>query len=191
MALFFGGRGDRFGALNDFFSAIALLLVIPLVIAVNERLHAEAGGWLLPLTVVTLAGLLIAAAGQLLLIVRVIDLSTSFVTGGLGILPVLGWVIALVWLSLGAHLLPDAVGWLGVALLGSAALTGTFSMVKLPLAMWACSVVLLASLLGWLVALGLTLAGPGSASVALDARVGGQASALEAPERLTVTAANG
>jgi hypothetical protein len=160
LALFFGGRGDRFGALNDLFSAIALLLLIPSAVAVYERLHANAG-WLLPITVATLAGLLLAAVGQLLLVARVIDLSTSFMTGGLGILPVLGWVIALVWLSLGVHLLPDAVGWLGVALLGSAALTGMFSVIKIRSAMWACSVLLLASLLGWLVALGLAVASPG------------------------------
>jgi len=157
LALFFGGRGDRFGTLNDLFSAIALLLLIPPVIAVNERLAADVGGWLLPLTTAALAGLLLAAVGQLLLIVRVIDLSTSFVTGGLGILPVLGWVIALVWLSLGAHLLPDAVGWLGIGLLGSAALTATFSAMKLSFATLVSGVVLAASLLAWLVALGLAL----------------------------------
>ena len=157
LALFFGGRGDRFGTLNDLFSAIALLLLILPVIAVNEKVAADAGGWLLPLTVATLAGLLLAAVGQLLLIVRVIDLSTSFMTGGLGILPVLGWVIALVWLSLASHRLPDLVGWMGIALLGSAAFTALFSALKLSFAMWAFTVVLAASLLGWLVALGLAL----------------------------------
>ncbi|MDP9281467.1 MAG: hypothetical protein M3P38_05170 [Chloroflexota bacterium] len=160
LVLFFRGRGDRFGTLNDLFSAIALLLLIPPVVAVYRVGGDDAGTWLLALTIATVAGLLVAAIGQLLLILRAIDLSASFVTGGVGVLPVLIWVAALAWLSLGRHLFPEALGWLGLTLLASAILVAVFSTLKIDAATTAFSFVLVAALLGWLVALGMAFATP-------------------------------
>jgi hypothetical protein len=164
VALFFG-RGEPFGTLNDLFSAVALLLLIPPVLGVREKLGDAPGGWLLPLTIATVLGLALAGFGQMLLIVRVIDLSASFVTGGLGILPVLAWVAGLAWLSLGRQLLPTSLGWLSVLLLGAAILVAIFSGLKVGVATWASATILVAALLGWLVALAMAVqpGGPGPA----------------------------
>ena len=148
-----------YGTLNDVLSAIALLLVIPSVLRLNEMLGGAAGGWLLPLTIVTVAGLLIAAVGQFLLVARVIDLSSSFVTGGLGIVPALAWVVALVWLSLGRHLLQETLGWLSLALLVSATSVAVFSGLRLHFATWTSAAVLIAVLLAWLAMLGVAFLG--------------------------------
>ena len=161
LAIFFLGPGEPFGSLNDLFDALALLLLIPPVVGIQARLGDEPGGWLGPLTVLTILGLLIAAAGQLLLIARVIDLGTSYVTGGLGILPLLVWICALIWLSLGAHLLPESLGWSAAAFLGSAVLVIIFALLRVAVAVGISSVVLLVALLGWLAALGLALRSEG------------------------------
>ncbi len=99
----------------------------------------------------------LAAAGQLLLILRIIDLRTSFVTGGVGVVPVLAWLGVTAWLALAQHLLPEAVGWFGAAALGSAALVTLASIVKLDPATWLLSAALISALGGWLVALGSAL----------------------------------
>lgn len=159
LALFFGGRGERFGALNDLFTAIGLLLLAAPAVAVYVVARDATGGWFFILTITAVAGMALAAIGQVLLVLRVIDLQTSFVTGGIGILPVLAWVGATVWLALSGHLLPAAVGWFGAATLASAALLTVASVVRLSSAVWPLSVVLLAALGGWLIALGLGLLG--------------------------------
>lgn len=159
IALFFT-IGEPFGTINDFFDAIALLLLVPPVLAVQSRVGDDAGGWLAPLTILTVLGLVVAGVGQFLLIAKVIDLNGSYMTGGIGILPVLVWIVALVWLSLGRHLFPDALGWLALAILASAVLIAVFAALKVDLAVWAFSIVLIAALLGWLVALGMALASP-------------------------------
>lgn len=153
IALFFA-RGEPFGTINDFFDAVALLLLVPPVLAVRSRVGDEAGGWLWPLTILTVLGLVVAAVGQLLLIARVIDLNGSYVTGGVGISPVLVWILALVWLSLGRHLMPASVGWFAVALLVSVVLVTIFASLKFDTLVWVATAALLISLLGWLIALG-------------------------------------
>ncbi|MEP6872512.1 MAG: hypothetical protein ABI939_11785, partial [Anaerolineaceae bacterium] len=120
LVLFFR-RGQPYGSLNDFFSALALLLLILPAAAVYVVAWNDVGWWLLLLTIAAVAGMALAAAGQLLLILRIIDLRTSFVTGGVGIAPVLAWLGGTAWLALAQHLLPEAVGWFGAAALGSAA----------------------------------------------------------------------
>lgn len=157
LALFFGGRGERFGALNDLFTAIGLLLLVAPATAVYLIARDSTGDWFLVLTIAAVAGMALAAGGQILLTLRVIDLQTSFVTGGIGVVPVLAWVGATVWLALSGHLLPEAVGGLGAATLASAALLTVASVVRLDAAVWPLSVVLMAALGGWLITLGLAL----------------------------------
>lgn len=159
LALFFGGRGERFGGLNDFFSAIGLLLLAAPAAAVYLIARDATGEWLLIFTVAAIGGMALAAVGQFLLILRVIDLQTSFVTGGIGVVPVLAWVGVTVWLALSGHLLPEAVGWLGAATLASAALLTVAAVVRRDRAVWVLSAVLVAALGGWLITLGLALLG--------------------------------
>lgn len=160
-ALFVGGRGDRFGSLNDFFSAVALLLLVAPAIAVYLIARDATGAWLLLLTVAAIVGMVLAAIGQFLLILRIIELQTSFVTGGIGIVPVLAWLGVTVWLAFSGHLLPNTVGWFGAATLASAALLTIASVVRLNSAVWLLSAILVAALGGWLITLGLALPGRG------------------------------
>ena len=157
LALFFGGRGERFGRLNDLLTAIGLLLLVAPAAAVYLISRDTTGEWLLVLTIAAVAGMALAAAGQILLVLRVIDLRTSFVTGGIGVVPVLAWVGATVWLALSGHVLPEAIGWLGAATLASAALLTVASVVRLDTAVWPLSVVLMAAIGGWLITLGRAL----------------------------------
>ena len=101
--------------------------------------------------------MLVAGLGQLLLVARVIDLSASFVTGGLGILPILAWLVAVTWLALGANLLPATVGWLGAAVFASAALVTVAAALKLGVATWVLAGGVVLALVAWLWSLGAAL----------------------------------
>ena len=99
LALFFGGRGERFGSLNDLFSAIGLLLLAAPAAAVYVVARDATGGWLLIVTIAAIVGMALGAIGQFLLVLRVIDLRASFVTGGIGVVPVLAWIGITTWLA--------------------------------------------------------------------------------------------
>ena len=64
LALFFGGRGERFGALNDLFTAIGLLLLVAPATAVYLIARDTTGEWLVCLTIAAIAGMALAAGGQ-------------------------------------------------------------------------------------------------------------------------------
>lgn len=120
LTLFFGGAGYVFGPINDVLVAATLLLLIPPALAV-KRLAGDRT-WLTVVTWVAIAGMVEAAAGQLLLVVGVIDLQTSFITGGIGILPVLVWIGAVSYLALREGTVSKATGVWGVVFLGTSAL---------------------------------------------------------------------
>ena len=115
LALFFGGAGRIWGPVNDVFIAVCMIALILPILAVDRMAGAQTGIWLRVVTVAALTGAVLAATGQLLLVVGVIDLQTSYVTGGLGFLPVLIWMIALVVLAGPLGLVPSAIGWLAAA----------------------------------------------------------------------------
>lgn len=113
LALFFGGAGAFWGPINDVAIAFALLLLIPAVLVVGV-----AGGtpvWFQVLSWLAILGILVAAGGQLLLVVGVIPLGVTFVTGGLGFTPLLVWIAALGALALLGSTATPAVGWWAVA----------------------------------------------------------------------------
>jgi hypothetical protein len=112
LALFFGGAGRFWGPVNDVFIAICMIALILPILAIDRMAEGQAGIWLRVVTVAALAGAVLVATGQLLLVGGVIDLQTSFVTGGLGFLPVLVWMAALVVLAGPLGLVPTAIGWL-------------------------------------------------------------------------------
>lgn len=154
LALYFGGVADIFGPVNDIFTALTLLLTVPAVEAVR-RLGAGAGWWVSPLSGLTVAGLLIAALGSILLVGGVISLGASFATFGVGMLPLLAWLVGLVLLSLRHGVVKRAVGWWVIAFLTVtvvALLALPFmSMLQLSLTL---APMLFATLAGWLIALG-------------------------------------
>jgi hypothetical protein len=116
---FFWTRQERLGKLNDLFSAIAVLLLIPGVLALRQLVGATAPDWFLTFSLIAAAGLALAGLGQLLLIARVIPLNASFMTGGLGFLPFLAWLAILAGLSIRSALVAPLVGWITVGLLAS------------------------------------------------------------------------
>lgn len=126
LVLFFGGAGFIFGPINDIFVAITLFLLMPGVYIVRWLAKGRVGPWFDILSWLALAGMLLAAIGQLLLVVGVIDLQTSFVTGGVGILALLVWIGALSAVAIArrpASVVSLSTGWSGAALTGLAAFT--------------------------------------------------------------------
>jgi hypothetical protein len=117
LALFFSGRDQRYGPLNDIFSAVTLLLLILPAIGVYLLTRDTVGVWIIVITWLAIAGIVIAAIGQLLLVLGLISLPTSFVTGGVGILPVLAWMVSIAILDLYLKELAKPIGWLTIAVL--------------------------------------------------------------------------
>jgi hypothetical protein len=118
LALFFGGAGQFWGPVNDVLFAIMLVALILPILAIDRLTINEAGFWVRVVTVAALAGAVVGAVGQLLLVVNVIDLNTSYVTGGVGIVPVLVWIAAVAVLGGPMGLLPAQVGLLAGITLG-------------------------------------------------------------------------
>lgn len=154
--LFFAGAGAVFGPINDLLTAACLgLLALP-VLALRSIAGPQVGSWFDIVSALALVGLALAAIGQVLLVIGVISLQASFVTGGLGIVPVLVWGIALAIVALWVGALPEQIGLATVALLvavviaavGSAVLPGAGTVVV--------SAALLAVLVGWLASIGWT-----------------------------------
>jgi len=159
IALFFGGAGSFWGPVNDVFSAITLLLLILPVVAIALLVADDAGWWFWVVSILAVIGIVVAAAGQLLLVAGVVNLDTSFITGGIGIIPVVGWGIAIVY-SAFTHDLPSAtVGWLTLAALAG---SGLLAVAATALSGWPVAVLgagLTVVLSAWLLALGLDLLG--------------------------------
>jgi hypothetical protein len=150
IALFFGGAGDVWGPINDVIDAIALAALILPVLAVDRLAGESAQPWIRIVTVAAIAGLTLAAAGQILLVAGVIDLQTSFITGGLGILPFFAWLIALAVLAFGPAVLPVSVGWLVVGVIALTIGTSVAATITSGPLLWIVSLALLVALTGWL-----------------------------------------
>jgi hypothetical protein len=156
LALFFGGRGAFFGPINDvFLSATTIALILP-IIAV-DRMTGEPILWLRIVTIAAVAGAVLIAVGQILLVLGVIRLEDSYITGGLGFLPILAWMIALVILSLGMGVVPVAVGWTAAATLSLIVLEAVVGSLSTGLAMWVATIALVIALLAWLGSLSASL----------------------------------
>lgn len=158
-ALFFGGRGEPWGHISDIAVSVTLMALVLPVIAVEQLATERTGIWLEVVSVAAIAGILLAATGQLLLVLGVIRLETSFVTGGLGVLPVFAWLASVGFLALGMGLLPAQVGWLAMAVILLSVGLIVVSVVADGPVRWAASLALLAVLVGWMGSLGLTLLG--------------------------------
>jgi hypothetical protein len=107
-----------FGPINDVTTAVTLGLMLPAVAVLPRLIRGGDVKWYRYLSAITIGGMVVAAAGLLLLVVRVIDLQGSFVIGGLGMLPFLGWVAVTGYLALRGRLLSRTLGWWIAAFLG-------------------------------------------------------------------------
>jgi hypothetical protein len=156
IALFFGGAGEQYGPMNDAFTALTLLLLILPVLAIRT-LVGDAGPLFHAVTVLAVIGLLVGAVGQILLVAGIIDLNTSFVTGGVGIAPVLAWAVGLALVALRSEALPDQLGWTTAAMLALVVLSTVTASVTSGPPVALVSGALFVSLELWLVALAWTL----------------------------------
>lgn len=153
LALFFGGAGQFWGPVNDAFIVVAVVAMIPAVLAVDRLAGDHAAPWTRIVTVAAIAGIVLMAAGQTLLIVGRLSLDGSYVTGGIGVIPFLAWILLVAILSLAGGVLPRPVGWLAVASLGAiVAMSVIATFTRGPL-LWVAAIALVAALSAWLVAL--------------------------------------
>jgi hypothetical protein len=158
IALFFGGAGAFWGPVNDMFVVVTVLALILPILAV-DRLAAEGGiGWTRVVTIAAILGAVLIAIGQTALVLGFLSLQGSFVTGGVGFVPIVIWLVALAILSFGSGVLPPQIGWAAVAVL---ALIGVDALVGLAAAtgpvLWIVSIALLTALVAWLWILSSTL----------------------------------
>ncbi|MBA2383031.1 MAG: hypothetical protein H0V73_13065 [Chloroflexi bacterium] len=157
LALFFGGAGQVFGPINDAFIAMALVALIPAVVAVDRLAVNELAPWVRVVTIAAIVGIVIASVGQVLLIVGRISLEQSYLTGSIGIAPVLAWIVLVAVLGLGPGLVPAMLGWLAIASLGAVAIAVIVAVVMTGPAVWIASVGLAIVLAAWIGGLALTL----------------------------------
>jgi hypothetical protein len=157
LALFFGGAGAFWGPVNDMFIVVTVLALILPMLAV-DRLAAEAGiGWVRLVTIGAVLGAILIAVGQTALVLGFLSLQGSFVTGGLGFIPIVVWLVALVVLTFASGVLPSPVGGAAVVvlvLIGVEALVGSATYGPL---LWIASIALLAAMVAWLWILSSTL----------------------------------
>ena len=164
IALFFGGAGAIFGPINDLFVSITTMALILPVLAIDRLARGRTGPWFRLVSYAAIVGLVLIAVGQLLLVLGVIELETSFTTGGLGILPVILWAVALAALSLTSGLVTSSVGWLAIAVLVlSAAMTLVSTLTTGPV-LWVLGGLLLIALIGWLATMATELLGRAATS---------------------------
>lgn len=151
IGLFFGGAGYVFGPINDVTTAATLLLIVPAVLAIRRLAGGRVGGWFSVLSILTVAGLALAAGGLLSLVAGLITLNDSFVTGGIGILPFLGWLAAVAVLAVRRRVLTRRVGWLSAAAFGASILAGAVSpLLPMSLLVFVVGLPLLALFVAWL-----------------------------------------
>jgi len=163
ITMFFAGAGEAWGPVNDVFDALLLAAIVLPVLAIDRLAGPDAQPWLRVVTVAAIAGLVLGAVGQLLLVARVIDLQTSYITGGVGIIPFFAWLVALAVLAFGPGVLPQSVGWLVVSIIVLSVGSGVISAVTFGPALWIASAALVVAIGVWLANL----------SSILSARAGG------------------
>jgi len=158
IALFFAGAGEFWGPVNDVFDVVVLLALVFPVLAIDRLAGPAAGAWLKVVTVAAIAGLVLAAAGEALLVIGIIDLETSYVTGGVGIIPFFAWLIALAILALGRGILPPSIGWLSLGFLGLTVAVLAVSALTYGPPLWVATVALVVVIGALFVALATTMA---------------------------------
>ena len=102
--------------------------------------------------------MIVGATGQLLLVVGVINLQTSFFTGGVGIIPVLVWMTSLAVISIRYGDPATPVGWATVLSLGLMVPTALLPAFRVRMSVRLLfGAILSLALVVWLLALGVYL----------------------------------
>jgi hypothetical protein len=166
LALFFGGAGDFWGPVNDALIVVTAIALIPPVLAIARLAGDRDAPWVLVVSIAAVAGLVLIAAGQTLLIVGRLSLDGSYVTGGLGVVPVLAWIVLIAVLSLGSGVLPSTIGWLAVATLAAIVVLSIVAVVTRGPVLWVAGVGLLIVISAWLAALASSLGASAAAAEA-------------------------
>ena len=93
------------------------------------------------------------ATGQTLLIAGRLSLDGSYVTGGIGVIPFIAWIVLVAVLALVSGVLPRPVGWLAVATVVAIVAEGVIAALTQGPALWVASIVLVVVLVAWLASL--------------------------------------
>jgi hypothetical protein len=157
IALFFGGAGSFWGPVNDLFVVVTALAMILPILAVDRLATVNGVGWIRIVTVAAILGALLIAIGQMLLVLGVIELQTSFVTGGIGFIPIAVWLVALVVLTFASGALPAQVGWAAAGVLAFIVVDAVIGIAGSGPILWVAGVALLTALVVWLWILSSTL----------------------------------
>jgi len=156
LALYFGDAGEVFGPVSDVLVAASFALLAPAVVAVRRLAVGAAGRWFDALSAAALGGLVVAVAGQLLLVAGVLPLQGSFVTLGIGAILLVAWAAGSAVLAFRHEVPGRDVGRWSLALVGLTLVTAVGTP-ALGLGTAELSVVfgipLLVASVGWLVAL--------------------------------------
>jgi hypothetical protein len=166
IALFFAGAGSFWGPVNDALIVVTAIALIPVVLAVGRQGGDHGSPWTGILTIATIAGLVLMATGQSLLIVGRLSLDGSYVTGGIGLLPLLIWMVLVAVLSLSVGVLPSSVGWLAVLSLAAVIAEGVVAAITMGPALWVVSVALVAAVTAFFGSLGTAFASSAAAAAA-------------------------
>lgn len=161
ISLFFAGAGAFWGPVNDLLVVATVLLLLPAMAVLPRLARPVAGRWFGAISLAAAAGVMVIASGQLALVAGLITLDTSFVSGGLGILPVIVWIGATVVPSLRVPALGRATAVWAVALLALVGLTVVVLLAlttDTPTLSGVLGVPIMIALLGWLISLGRGLA---------------------------------
>lgn len=162
ISLFFAGAGGFWGPVNDLLVVATVLLLLPAVVAVRQIGGAAAGIWLSVTTWLAVIGIVIMAAGQSALVLGLIDLETSFMTGTVGVLLAIAWIGGTGVLALRTGALSRPVGWWAVAFVAMVAITTVgipLTAADTPALTASFGGPLLLTLAGWMVSLARDLAG--------------------------------
>jgi hypothetical protein len=150
LALFFGGAGEFWGPVNDALIVVTAIALVPAVAAVARLAGDRGSPWVALVSVVAVAGLLLIAVGQTLLIVGRLSLDGSYVTGAIGVIPVIAWIVLVATLGIGLGVLPSRTGWLAVLTLAAIVVFSATAAVTLGPVLWVEAVLMLAVISLWL-----------------------------------------
>lgn len=157
--LFFGGAGAIFGPLNDLTVVVVALLLVPVALAIMARLRerGEARRWFEIVSWLAIAGLVVIALGQAALVVGLLSLDGSFMTGSAGVVPVLVWLAAQAWLGFRSGFPPRRAAWSIVAVAVAAVAMPLLLSAGLDLLTWLAAVTLLGAIIAYLLVVGRSL----------------------------------
>lgn len=157
LALFFGGAGAFWGPVNDMFVVVTVIALILPILAV-DRLAAQHGvGWMRFVSIITVIGVVVVAVGQTALVLGFLTLEGSYVTGGIGLIGIVAWLIALPILAFGSGVLPSTVGWTAIGVLLLIVVEALVAMVMMGPLVAIASVALVTVMSAWLWTVSTTL----------------------------------